>query len=130
MMGKKADDPSSLSQARKKAKKLGLDTTGYTLIVCMDRKTAKCCSCTSMKVAWDHLKRRSTRWRKEHGQRVLRIKSGCIGVCKSGPIIGVLPEGVWYGRCTPQVIDRIFDEHLTQGRIVDDHVIAGGANQD
>lgn len=122
-MGHRPDDPGKLAQARKKARKLGLGE-GYTLILCLDRKTEKCCSCDLMVDAWKHLKRRSNRWRKENGHRILRIRSGCIGVCKSGPIIGVMPDDVWYGRCTPDVIDRIFDEHLTNGEIVQSHLIS------
>jgi (2Fe-2S) ferredoxin len=122
MPGKPTDDP-KLRQARKKADKLGFNQSGLTLVVCMDRKTAKCCSSKDMEASWRHLKNLCKRWRKDGNGTALRIKSGCIGICKAGPIIGVLPDGVWYGRCTPDVIDRIFDEHLRGGRIVDDHVL-------
>lgn len=114
-----------LRQARKKAEKLRLSDARYTLVVCMDRKTGKCCCAKSMDEAWKYLKRRCKQWRKDDQAPILRIKSGCIGVCRSGPIIGVFPDRVWYGACTPDVIDRIFDEHLRRGEIVNDHVIAG-----
>lgn len=118
---------SKLKQARKKAASLKLDQIRHTLIVCMDRKTAKCCSSRTMDAAWKQLKTRCKEWRKSGRPPILRIKSGCIGVCKAGPIIGVLPDGVWYGGCTADVIDRIFDEHLATGQIVHDHVIANVA---
>ena len=113
-----------VGQARKKAAKLRLHEAKFTLVVCMDRKTAKCCREKAMDETWRHLKSRCKRWRKEGESVVLRIKSGCIGVCHCGPIIGVLPDGVWYGACTPDVVDRIFDEHLANGAIVEAHVIA------
>jgi (2Fe-2S) ferredoxin len=113
-----------LGDARKKAKKLGLGRSHYTLVVCMDRKTAKCCSSSAMSESWKYLKQRSKEWKQAGHGPVLRIKASCFGVCKSGPIIGVLPDGVWYGNCSPKVIDRIFDEHLLAGNVVHDHCIA------
>ncbi|MEM6470146.1 MAG: (2Fe-2S) ferredoxin domain-containing protein [Planctomycetota bacterium] len=115
---------SSLDDARRKASKLGFDAARYTVILCMDQKVEKCCSAGSMKRTWQHLKRRAKELGKSNGQQILRIKSACIGVCKGGPIIGVFPDGVWYGACTPKVVDRIVDEHLVAGKIVQDYVIA------
>ncbi|WP_182868888.1 (2Fe-2S) ferredoxin domain-containing protein [Rhodopirellula sp. JC639] len=114
----------NLSSARKKAAKLKLDKVEHTLVVCMDRKTAKCCSGKAMDAAWNQIKRRVKQRRKEDHAIVLRIKAGCIGVCKGGPIVGVLPDGIWYGDCTPEIIDRIFDEHLAKGSVIRSHVIA------
>ena len=112
------------TKALKEASKLGLDRVGFTLIVCMDKKTAKCCSATQMDDSWKHLKKRVKLWRTKHGNPVLRIKALCLGVCKFGPLIGVFPDGVWYGGCTPNIVDRIFDEHLENGKIVKSNLVA------
>jgi (2Fe-2S) ferredoxin len=116
--------PEKLKAARMKAAKLGMGRARYTLVICMDRKTAKCCSGEKMSEAWKELKRLSKELRKTGGPVLLRIKSSCFGVCKSGPLIGVFPDGVWYGRCQPKAIQRIVDEHLCQGNVVEDHCIA------
>lgn len=127
MMTDSANPDAKLNRARKKAVKLSLHKIAFMLVVCMDRKAAKCCSCQAMNASWRHLKQRCKQWRKAGGRPILRIKSECIGICKAGPIIGVMPDGVWYGGCTPEVIDRIFDEHLAAGQVVSNHLIASPA---
>lgn len=54
--------------------------------------------------------------------RVKRGEVPCLGVCGSGPIVVVYPEGIWYAAVTPELLERIVVEHLKQGRIVEDAV--------
>ena len=112
-----------LEKARRKAGKLGLNRAVTTLIVCMDRKTAKCCRREDMVDAWNYLKRRAKEWNQEGDSPLLRLKSACLGICSAGPIIGVMPDGVWYGNCDRKMIDRLFEEHLACGDVILDHVI-------
>ena len=54
--------------------------------------------------------------------RVKRGETPCLGVCSDGPIVVVYPEGVWYARVTPELLERIVVEHLREGRVVEEAV--------
>jgi len=55
-------------------------------------------------------------------KRVKRGETPCLGVCAGGPVVVVYPEGVWYARVTPELLDAIVVEHLKYGRIVEEAV--------
>jgi len=49
--------------------------------------------------------------------------TGCFGICDKGPIVVVYPEGVWYGKVTVDDVERIMEEHIEGGKVVEDLVI-------
>jgi len=55
---------------------------------------------------------------------VTPIQTGCLNRCQQGPVMLVEPGHTMYVGLTKEKIDRIIDEHIIGGNVVDDYVIA------
>ena len=58
------------------------------------------------------------------GPLVRANKAGCLEQCEHGPTIVIYPQGVFYGNVTVADVDRILDETVIGGRVIDDLRIA------
>lgn len=99
---------------QKRAEELGLQNKKKHIFICCGSKDGKCIGHKKGKAAWTHLKEKIKELKLDG--KVLRTKADCFGICTKGPIAVVYPEGIWYHGCTPKLIDKILEEHIINGK--------------
>lgn len=79
------------------------------------------CIRAGAEMIWGHLRNEQKRLSlRTTGEGTMSAKTSCLGPCSLAPVLQVWPEGTYYGGVDEAGIDRIVENHLLRGEVVDD----------
>lgn len=102
--------------------KLGIGSYRRHVLLCTG---PTCCTPEQGTAAWEALKGQLKQQGLLSGENACyRTKVGCLRICCHGPTMVVYPEGTWYSGMSAERIPRFVQEHLVEGKPVEEWVFA------
>jgi (2Fe-2S) ferredoxin len=109
------------------AKSMGVGDYKRHVFLCLG---PDCCTPEVGEAAWKTLKQEL----KDRGLSLstapnacYRTKAKCLRICSGGPIMVVYPEGTWYSGMTSERIPLFVQQHLEEGKPVEEWIFARNA---
>ena len=111
-----------IDQLRAAAAKVGVGGYQRHVFLCTG---PNCCTPEVGQAAWEALKSEIKNRSLGTGPNACyRTKVGCLRICCHGPTMLVYPEGTWYHGMTPERIRQFVQQHLVEGKPVEEWVFA------
>ena len=98
----------------------------HHLLLCVTPVNSSCCVVEESIKSWEQLKKILRDLKLEDPKRqegiVLRSKVNCLRICKQGPILLIWPDGIWYHKVSPNLVERIVKQHIVKGEPINEFI--------